>query len=236
MLQIGVSPDEPGKAFARLTNPSFVYEILPDILTDAPIQARHYRQRQLRDLPEGAVITSLTLVDLATNAPIYAQKLKDGNKNWDAVLAAEPEAARAILSGILAQLRKLRAQDFVADAFLPDHAESPQGSHPWRYRLDYSIAFGGGDPAQATPSSLLLTERLGGAQQVAGTGDFGGVVFNLTQEMIDALFPLTYGNKHDPGPPAPAAAETKPRPRHQRRRRLPPHRRPRRLRTQQPPR
>ncbi len=210
VLQVGVSPDEPGKAFARLTNPSFVYEILPDILTDAQVLARHYRLRQLRDLPEGAVITSLTLVDTSTNTTIYTQKLKEGDKNWDAVLAAEPEAARPVLAGLLAQLRKLRAQDFVADTFVPDHADTPRGPHPWRFRLDYAIAFNGGDAAQATPSSLLLTERLGGTTQLAGTADFGGVVFSLTQEMIDPLFTLIYGNKHDPGPPAPTPADTKP--------------------------
>jgi len=200
VLQVGVSPDEPGKAFARLTNPPFVYEILPDILDDTPAVARHYRLRQLRDLPEGARITSLALIDLGTNAPIYSQKLKEGDTNWDAALAAEPATVRPHLATILTQLRKLRARDFVSDTFSGDHADTPQGSRPWRFRLDYTIAFNGGD---ATPSSLLLTERLGGALQLAGTGDFGGLVFSLPQELIDALFPLTYGNKNDPGPAAP---------------------------------
>ncbi len=211
VLQVGVSPDEPGKAFARLTNPPFVYEILPDILDETPTLARHYRQRQLRDLPEGARITSLALVDLAANKPIYTQKLKDGDRNWDAALAAEPEATRPILSSLLAQLRKLRARSFAADTFSPDHADTPQGSRPWRFRLDYTIAFNG-DAAQGTPSSLLLTERMGGASQFAGTADFGGVTFNITQELIDALFPLTYSQKNDPGPIAPAPAPTTPAP------------------------
>ena len=110
---------------------------------------------------------------------------------------------RPALIALLAQLRKLRAQSFVADTFSPDHADTPQGPHPWRYRLDYTIAFNG-DAAQGTPSSLLLTERLGGASQIAGTADFGGIDFNLPQELIDAIFTLTYVTKHDPGP-TPAA-------------------------------
>lgn len=206
VLQIGVSPDEPGKAFARLTNPPFVYEIVPDILTAAATSARHYHVRQLRELPEGALITSLAVYDLAVETPIYTQKLKEGDKNWDAALAAEPEKLRPVLTSLLAQLRQLRAQSFVADTFTPDHADTPQGPKPWRFRVDYSIAFNGADAAQSTPSSLLVTERLGGAAQFAGTADFGGVVFNLTQEMIDALFPLTYVQKNDPGPPAAAPA------------------------------
>ena len=51
-LQVGVSPDKPGEAFARVTNAPFVYQILPDILDDTPALARHYRLRVLRELPE----------------------------------------------------------------------------------------------------------------------------------------------------------------------------------------
>lgn len=204
VLQVGVSPDQPGKAFARLTNPPFVYEILPDILEETPSLALHYRQRLLRKLPEGALITSLALVDLASDKPIYTQKLDEAAKNWDAALAVEPEVARKAIAGILAQLRLLRAQQFTADTFSSDHAETPQGPRPWRYRLDYTIAFSGGAAAQSTPASLLLTERLGGKTQLAGTADFGGVVFSVTQELLDALFPLTYSGPHDPGPVAPA--------------------------------
>lgn len=201
-LQIGVSPDEPGKAFARLTNPPFVYEILPDILDDTPAAARHYRQRQLRDLPDGARITSFAVVDLTTNTTLYSQKLKEGDRTWDAAIAAEPDALRPILVNILAQLRKLRAQNFVAESFTSDHADTPQGPRPWAFRLDYSIAFSASETGPGTPSNLLLTERLGGNVQLAGTADFNGIVFNLPQEMIDALFPLIYSRRHDPGAPA----------------------------------
>jgi hypothetical protein len=214
VLQIGVSPDEPGRAFARLTNPPFVYEILPDILAATATSARHYHVRQLRDLPDGAVITSVALVDLANGATLFARSLNNGDKNWEALIAAEPEAGRPVLRGLIEQLRRLRAQSFAADTFSPDHAETAQGPVPWRYRLDYTIAFNRADASQATPSSLMLTERFGGSNQLAGTADFGGVVFNLTQELVDSLFAIIYANQHDPGPPkdeaAPAPAGTDP--------------------------
>ena len=209
VLQVGISPEKPGKAFARLTNPSFVYEILPDIIEETPASALHYRQRLLRELPDGAVITSLALVDLATGKSIYAQKLKDGDKNWDAALAVEAEALRKPLAGILQQLGTLKAQRFAVSTFTPDHADTPQGPRPWHYRLDYTIAFNGGGTAQSPPASLLLTDRLGGKTQLAGTADFGGVVFSITQQLLDALFPLTYGPT-DPGPVAPGAASAAP--------------------------
>ncbi|HWA26734.1 MAG TPA: DUF4340 domain-containing protein [Lacunisphaera sp.] len=204
VLQIGVSPDEPGKAFARLTNPTFVYEILPDIIEATPVTALHYRQRLLRKLPEGALITSLAVVDLATGKTIYAQKLAEGDKVWTAALAMEPEPIRKAVNGILKELGELRAQRFAAETFSTDHAETPAGPRPWRFRVDYTVAFNGSGGAQSTPASLLLTERFGGKTQLAGTADFGGVVFSITQELLDSLFPLTYTG--DPGPPPPANA------------------------------
>lgn len=207
-LEIGTKANEPGTAYARLTNPPYVYEVLPDILDATPPISRYYRQRQLRELPDSARLTSIALVDLSNNTPIYTQTLKEGDRNWDAAVAAEPEAMRPALQAVLAQLRSLRAQNLISETFSPDHADTPQGSRPWRFRLDYTIAFNN-DAATATSSSLMLTERLGGASQLAGTQDFGGMVFNLEQPMIDALFTLIYRPKNDPGPsPAPAPATT----------------------------
>lgn len=208
-LQIGVSPDQPGSAFARLTNLPFVYEVVPDLLDDAPLLARHYRLRLLRELPENAHLTSLALVNLATGTALYSQKLHDTDKNWDAALAIEPEPARQALTTILAQLRTLRTQGFTADTFSPDHADTARGPQPWKYRLDYTVTFNGGaSAAQSTPSSLFLTDRLGGDTLIAGTAEFGGVTFAVTQELLDAVFALTYTAVSDPGPvePAPGAA------------------------------
>jgi hypothetical protein len=44
---------------------------------------------------------------------------------------------------------------------------------------------------------------------VAGTTDFAGVTFVVTQEMLDAIFALTYAEKNDPGPPARPAEPAK---------------------------
>lgn len=205
VLQIGVSPDRPGAAFARLINPPFVYEIHSDILDDTPVQARHFRQRLLRKLPEGAYLASVALVDLATGAPVRTFKLKEGDKNWDATIAAEPEAGRGTLKALLAELGELRAVSFTAETFSADQAATPEGNRPWRYRLDYTVIFPG---APEAPASLFLTERLGGSTLVAGTAEFGGVAFTVTQPLLDAIFALTYTASQDPGPataPAPAA-------------------------------
>jgi hypothetical protein len=206
-LQIGVSPDRPGVAFARLTNAPFVYEILPDILADTPGTARHYRQRLLRELPAGTRITGIALTRVASGETVYAHRLAENEKDWDAALAAEPEARRHAVSALLGALRTLRAARFTADTFTPDRADTPDGPRPWTYRLDCNLAFPGGNGgAPNTTSTLFLTDRLGGGTQLAGTAEFGGVVFAVGQDLLDALFALTYAEKNDPGVPAPEPA------------------------------
>jgi len=206
-LQVGTSPGERDAAFARVTSAQYIYQVLPDILEETPVLARHYRLRTLRELPESARITGLVLTDLTANTPVYSHQLADTDKNWDAAVAAESEARRKPLATLLAELRALRAKSFTADTFAADHAETTQGPRPWKYRLDLNLAFAGGNgAAQSSASTLFLTERLGGTTLLAGTAEFGGVEFEVTQEMLDALFALTYAEKNDPGPVLPAAS------------------------------
>ncbi|MSU46838.1 MAG: DUF4340 domain-containing protein [Lacunisphaera sp.] len=216
-LRIGISPDKPGEAFARVTNAPYVYSILPDILDATPVLARHYRQRVLRELPESARITVLKLTELSGNQIRW-------NANNEVALTPEslasaklPDPVRLALGTLLGQMRTLRAKRYTADSFSPDQADTAQGPRPWKYRLETSITFAGGSgTAQNSSSILFLTDRLDGTTLVAGTAEFGGVVFEVPQEMLDAIFALTYAEKNDPGPPIvtptapPKPAETTP--------------------------
>ena len=200
-LQVGVSPDKPGEAFARVTNAPFVYQILPDILDDTPALARHYRLRVLRELPEAARITSLRLSALPADTLLF------GVNNEVALtpetLATEiiPEKARTLLTTLLAQLRTLRVKAYTAGTFTPEHAETATGPQPWKYRLDADTTLPGA--AASATTTLWFTDRLGGSTMLAGTADLGGVIFEVTQEMLDTIFALTYTEKTDPGPPVP---------------------------------
>lgn len=214
-LQIGTKPATPGVAFARVANAPFVYEIPPDLLEDVPLNALHFRQRVLRELPEGTHVTALTLTDLSNNSVVATLSAAAGGELTPQSIAASevPEAKRAAFTTLLAEMRRLRAKRFVADAFDPARATLNGSNPPWRYRLDIALTLTGGNTQNVT-SSLLLTERLGGTTQLGGTAEFGGITYELPQELVDALFALTYVPQHDPGPPpatpatTPAQAET----------------------------
>ena len=199
-LQIGQKPEDRGVAYARLSNATFVYQVDPAILEATPVDARQFRQRLLRELTEGARITGLTLTEIAAAVPTYARQLKEG-ETWEAALATEPETRRKALGALLAQLRTLRARRFTSETFNPDHAELSGANQPWKYRLEATLALTGGNGASQNSSTvLLLTDRIGGTTQLAGSAEFNAT-FALTQEMLDAIFALTYAEKHDPGPP-----------------------------------
>lgn len=203
-LQVGVSPDKPGEAFARVTNAPFVYQILPDLLDDAPVAARHYRRRLLRELPEAVHLTALKLTALPAGTEILSARNEVALTSESLASAKIADPLRTALAALLGQLRTLRAKAFTAGAFTPDHAETPAGPQPWKYQLQADTAVpGGNDAAQNSTLTLYFTDRLGGTLMLAGTADFGGVVFEVTQEMLDTLFALTYAGQHDAGPAAP---------------------------------
>ncbi|NBR10487.1 MAG: DUF4340 domain-containing protein, partial [Opitutaceae bacterium] len=217
-LQIGVSPNQPKVAFARVKNTPFIYQILPDILASTPSRVPHYRQRLLRELPESAQLTDLTLTDLSTNTTVHSYQLPSADKNWEATLATLPANQRSPLATLLNELRTLCAKNFTTESFRPEQANTPEGERPWKYRLDVGLALVSGTGAtQKSTSTLFLTERLGGTTLLAGSAEFyNGVQFEVTQPMLDALFALTYQEKNDPGvlvpPPTPDAKPAKPLP------------------------
>ena len=198
VLQLGVGTEREGRIYAKLANQDFVYLVEPGILTATPVVPRSYRERLLRELPPGARITGLSLMDTPAQQPVYARQLAVG-ETWEQALAAEPPDRRAALEALLAQLGTLRAESFVRDDFGPLITVSGE-DRPWRYRLDTTLSLVGGDGAQLTVSTLFFSERAGGSTQYAGTPELqGGVVFEAPQPLLDALWTLTYGTR-DPGP------------------------------------
>ncbi|MES1166921.1 MAG: hypothetical protein ABUL68_02870, partial [Pseudomonadota bacterium] len=188
-LRIGVNADR-NQAYARVGDVESVYQVDPAI-SAVSVRPLDYRDRLLRELPAGAQITGIRLVDAASKAVIFERQ------NSAAPAKDDP------LQGLLAQLRILRAAKFVEDHFTPSVSVAGE-DRPWKYQLEVSIALVGGPvAAQGSTTRLLLTERLGGTTQLAGAEEFGAV-WELEQPFIDALSPLLYAR--DPGPPAPAAA------------------------------
>lgn len=91
---------------------------------------------------------------------------------------------------MLLQLRTLRASSFVQDGF-PDKVFTAGEVRSWKYRLDATVSLPGGTGAgQVNTMTLWFAERAGGAEQLAGSKEFGAV-FAIEQPLLDALWTLT---------------------------------------------
>lgn len=198
---IGTSPERRGTAFAKLSTAPYVYQVSPEILARTPVAPLQYRQRLLRDLPAGARITGMRLLEAGSESPVLSRQLTE-SETWESALAAEKPERRKAIETLREELRHLRARRFISASFDPDHATFEGVGYPWRYKLEVTLSLvGGNGSAQTSTSTLSLTERIGGGSQLAGTDDFGGVTFEISQPLLDALFALLYGEKADPGPP-----------------------------------
>jgi hypothetical protein len=202
-VQIGVATPRDKSAYARLGpagNPgTSIYVVDPVILDETVPSASAWRARLLRELPPTARITELKLTDLSNNQ-VLIDATFDANGNPPADL---PNAAA--VQAVLPHLRLLRAKRFTQEAFT-DRVVTAGEERPWRYELAATVSLpGGAGGEQVATTSLLLTERAGGAQQLAGSREFNAV-FEVEQPFLDALWALIYGPR-DPGPPAPEPAK-----------------------------
>ena len=197
-LQLGT--DSAGKVYARLANTSSIYGVDVDLRTDFLVTPRTWRDPQVREpLPAAARISALKLTDLLTNTAVLDLAFDADGKSKSEI--QNPKSVETVL----AQLRSLRAKKFVQDTFT-DKVTFAGEERAWKYKLEATISLpGGAGGEQTSVTSLLLTERGGGAQQLAGAKE-ADAVFEIDQAFLDSLWSLTY---RDPGPPPAPAAPAK---------------------------
>lgn len=172
-----------------------VYTVNPEIVAELPLVPAAWRNRTIGEpLPPTARIAALKLTDLAENKTLA--ELAFNAAGEPATPPRDPNAVNAVL----AALRHLRAKEFVPGGFA-EKIFAAGDDRPWRFQLEATIALPGGAGQELTRTrSFLLTERLGGSLQFAGSKELD-VAFSLEQPLVDALWSLAYGAR-DPGPPA----------------------------------
>lgn len=200
-LELAVGSAGGENVYARVGGAGSVYAVDAEILRETPVQPLVYRDHLLRELPAGAQVTAVRLVDATSKAVIFERQVSAAT------------AKEAALQRLLEQLGVLRAKAFVSDQFTPTVNVAGE-ERPWKYQLDATITLGGGAAGPQTgTTTLFFSERAGGTTQFAGSAspEFGGV-WELEQPFVDALSTLTYGARDrgppvvEPGPAAPTPA------------------------------
>jgi hypothetical protein len=165
-----------------------IYEISPEIERELPLSAVAWRDRAVTaPLPATARITSVRLTDLETRQVRFEAAFNAAGE------AAPPPRDPKSLETLVAALRALRARSFLPGGFT-DRIFAAGGERTWSLQLDAGIALpAAGGAEQTSTFTLLLTERLGGSQQFAGSRELD-TVFALEQSLVDALWSLAYGD------------------------------------------
>jgi hypothetical protein len=171
---------------------SSVYSVNVDTRKEFPMEIAAWRDRTLREpLPARARFSNLKITDLQGNQTVF-------ETGFDA--SGEPTTAPrtpGAVAPLLAQLRTLRAKSILSAGF-SERVPLGGDERPWRYRVDATVVLPSSGGAELTETTtLFFTDRLGGAQQYAGSRELD-VMFEVEQPMLDALWTLV---ARDPGPP-----------------------------------
>ena len=178
-----------------------VYRVDRGLADDLSSEPRHYRDRQLQKLPEGARIAALSIRSLISDTPHVSVELASPEESWDAAVSRLPEARRQPVHTLVTRLRDLRASEIVATEFSTTVPNEP-GEQPWTWILEATINLEGG-AGQKRRFRLYLDGYAGGSELLAATPDLN-LVFQASQPFIDAFAPLVF-ERNDPGPPPPGA-------------------------------
>jgi hypothetical protein len=198
IIRIGTDAARDGH-YARVDTPiaqgTSIYQIGSEIMQDLQLSPLAWRDRAVGEpLPPNGRIGEVKLTDLETKQVLFETRLNAAGE------AETPPRDPKAFKDLVSALRALRAREFVAGGYA-DRINAAGSERPWRFQLDATVVIpGAAGIDQPATRTLLLTERLGGNQQFAGSKELN-IVFALEQPLIDALWTLAYGNR-DPGPRA----------------------------------
>jgi hypothetical protein len=189
VLQLG--KDASQKLFARVGTPAepgrSIYAVTLDLPNELPIEPIAWRDRTVALVPPNARITALKVTEFPARRTVFDTTFEANGQ--PAAGTRQADAAQKLAK----LLPALHARRFRPEAFGSEE-------HIWRYQLDVTFALPAGATAaeRTETKALLLSERLGGNEQLAGSKELD-LLFDLDQAFIDTFFPLADGAR-DPGP------------------------------------
>lgn len=197
VLQLGTDSRQRENVYARVGTPNdpgtAIYSVDPAILAELRTDPITWRNRVLYELPAAARIAALKITDLRTNEPVFTTTIEPNGQ--PSARLPDPEPLQKVVAG----LRKLQATQFLRNGF-PEKVNAAGEERAWRFRVEATVALPAAAGAEQTSTfALFLTDRVGGAQQIAGSPEIDAV-FEIEQPLLDGLWALTYGAR-DPGPP-----------------------------------
>lgn len=181
--------------FAKMEAAPFIYQVRTYILHLLKVSALYYRLRVIEELPQGARVKKIILVDIENDTSIIDIEIDLSNESWSDALIDYPEKKQYAILDLIDVIRKFEVKEYLSDSYSHSYQQGNKVI-PWKYRLEADIHLPGGEEDRMQTRMFSFSDRIGGTTQIGGSPD-AQVIFAINQKLIDALFELTF----DPIPP-----------------------------------
>jgi len=155
-----------------------------------PLDTPYYRNRLLDILPAAARVSALKLTNLEKNEAIFDYTLGQENMSWDDLIEVFDTEHGDQIRVLLGAIRRFEVKSYLIDSYAEAYSIDAEKSVPWLFQLSATIQLPGGETDRIEIREYVLTERLSGTVQVAGSKQYN-TIFEIPQPLIDALYELT---------------------------------------------
>ena len=177
--------------YAKTNLADFIFEVERyTTLRMIPLDTHYYRNRLLDMLPSAARISALKLTNLEKNEAVFDYKIGQENMGWNDLIEEFNTEHGDQICVLLDAIRKFEVKSYLIDSYTEAYPVDEENSLPWIYQLSATIKLPGGETDRTETREYVLTERLSGTVQVAGSKQYN-TIFEIPQSLIEALYELT---------------------------------------------
>ncbi|MEC8279060.1 MAG: DUF4340 domain-containing protein [Verrucomicrobiota bacterium] len=190
-LMLAHPEDREDVLYAKTNLADFIFEVERfTTLRMIPIDTHYYRNRLLDMLPSAARISALKLTNLEKNEAVFDYKISQENMGWNDLIEEFDTEHGDQIRVLLDAIRKFEVKSYLIDSYTEAYPVDEENSLPWIFQLSATIQLPGGETDRTETREYVLTERLSGTVQVAGSKQFN-TIFEIPQPLIEALYELT---------------------------------------------
>lgn len=193
-LLLAHPPKNQEQLYAKRMDENYIYEVdRTSTLRQIPLNEYDYWLRNLPALPAAAQIVTLSLKSLEDSHVFFEFTLNEPHTDWDALRQELSTEKSKALKELLDTMRKPIVNKYLSSKFNEKSyntlSKNPQTA-PWSLRLSAHIGLPAGDNVKSSHREIMLSDRLGGTQQIGGSPQ-NTCTFLLTSETIAALYVFT---------------------------------------------
>lgn len=190
-LMLAHPEDREDVLYAKTNLADFIFEVERyTTLRMIPLDTHYYRNRLLDMLPSAARISALKLTNLEKNEEVFDYKISQENMGWNDLIEEFDTEHGDQIRVLLNAIRKFEVKSYLIDSYTEAYPVDEENSLPWIFQLSATIQLPGGETDRTETREYVLTERLSGTVQVAGSKQFN-TIFEIPQPLIEALYELT---------------------------------------------